>query len=174
MTRFVALLRGINVGGNNIIKMQDLKATFEEMGFTNVKTYIQSGNIAFDSKDEDIWQKIEDVLEAKLSYKLKIVLLTQDKIRELLTNIPSGFGNQTDEYKYDVLFLRPPLTAAMAMEHIAPRETIDQVTSGDGVLYFQRLTSASTKSYLNELIKNAIYKEMTVRNWNTTKKLGEL
>lgn len=53
MKRFVALLRGINVGGNNIIKMADLKTCFEEMGFANVVTYIQSGNVLFDSNETD-------------------------------------------------------------------------------------------------------------------------
>ena len=71
-TRYIALLRGINVGGNNIIKMTDLKVVFEEIGFTAVSTYIQSGNVLFSTQEQNkqtIEAKIEEHLSKRFDYK---------------------------------------------------------------------------------------------------------
>lgn len=113
-TRFLALLRGINVGGNNIIKMTDLKTCFEEMGFTNVVTYIQSGNVLFDSqgnKQIQLTEQIEKTLSACFNYTSKVVLVSQQNLIQLVNNAPEGFGVHPDEYRYDVIFLKPPLTS---------------------------------------------------------------
>jgi len=77
MTRFLALLRGINVGGNNLIKMNDLKAEFERLGFQDVKTYIQSGNVIFSSALSDklkLTELLEKSLSEKFSYPARVLL----------------------------------------------------------------------------------------------------
>jgi uncharacterized protein (DUF1697 family) len=175
--RFVALLRGINVGGNNIIKMTDLKLCFEEIGYTNVVTYIQSGNVVFDSNENEIQElsrRIENKLSERFNYQSKIVLITQQKLSEIIVEAPAGFGTKPDEYRYDVIFLREPLTATEALSVIKTKEGVDEVTPGNGVLYFSRLSSKSSQSKMNRMMGTAIYKEMTIRNWNTTTKLADL
>jgi uncharacterized protein (DUF1697 family) len=175
--RHLALLRGINVGGNNIIKMIDLKACFEAMGFTNVVTYIQSGNVLFDSENSDINRlttTIEQKLSEQFSYASRVVLIPQEKLLRIIQNAPEGFGVLPDEYRYDVIFLKPPVTAEEAMSKIKTKEGVDFVTAGDGVLYFSRLSSQSSQSQMTKMIGTAIYKEMTIRNWNTTTKLSAL
>lgn len=176
-SRYVALLRGINVGGNNIIKMTDLKACFVAMGCSNVSTYIQSGNVIFSSDNKDseaLTTRIEQALSSAFDYKSKIVLLSQKRLTKVVNEAPPAFGAEPDVYRYDVLFLRPPLSPSVAMEKLSLREGVDQVWQGEGVLYFSRLIAKAGQSYLNKLIGLSIYKEMTVRNWNTTSKLLEL
>lgn len=175
--RYVALLRGINVGGNNIIKMTDLKACFEEMGFQNVSTYIQSGNVLFSSDKTDnevLSEKIEQALSSTFNYKSKVVLIPKTNLAKVVNEAPPGFGTEPDQYRYDVLFLKPPLTPSVALEKLSLREGVDQVWTGEGVLYFSRLIAKAGQSYLNKLVGLSVYKQMTVRNWNTTGKLLEL
>lgn len=172
--RYVALLRGINVGGNNIIKMTDLKASFEKMGFQNVSTYIQSGNVLFSSDKTDneaLSDKIEQALSKAFAYTSKVVLVSHTNLSKVVNEAPPGFGAEPDLYRYDVLFLKPPLTPSVAMEKISLRDGVDQVWQGEGVLYFSRLITKAGQSYLNKLLGLSIYKQMTVRNWNTTSKL---
>jgi len=176
-TRFLALLRGINVGGNNIIKMTDLKTCFDEMSFNNVVTYIQSGNVLFDSEETNqfkLIQQIEKALSEKFNYNSKIVLLSQQALIQLVNAAPKDFGFYPDDYRYDVIFLKQPLTSEEALSKIKTKEGVDYVTPGNGVLYFSRLSSMSGQSQMTKMIGTAIYKEMTIRNWNTTTKLCEL
>jgi uncharacterized protein (DUF1697 family) len=171
---YIALLRGINVGGNNIIKMTDLKACFEGLGFKNVVTYIQSGNVLFSATEKDavvLGKKIEETLSKTFAYKSRVVLLSEDFLRQTVAGAPGNFGHSPDLYRYDVMFLIPPLTAPAAIEKMTLREGVDAAYPGDQVIYFSRLISLAGDSYLNNLIKLSIYKEMTVRNWNTTTKL---
>ena len=173
-TRYIALLRGINVGGNNIIKMADLKACFERMGFSDVVTYIQSGNVAFGTSETDeevILKEIEKQLNIIFNYHSPVVVLSQQHIFSVVKNAPTSFGTEPTKYKYDVLFLKSPLVATTAINDIVFNEGVD---TGDGVLYFSRLISGDSKSYLGKVVKLPIYKQMTIRNWNTTSKLVDL
>lgn len=174
MKRYVALLRGINVGGNNIIKMTDLKACFETLGLQDVITYIQSGNVVFSSGESNA-AKITDQLESALSktfnYKSRLVLRSQQQMKAIVAKAPRGFGTKPDLYRYDVIFLKAPLTAARAMKSVTTKEGVDEAYSGSGVLYFSRLISKATQSHLTRIIGLPVYQDMTIRNWNTTTKL---
>lgn len=172
--RYIALLRGINVGGNNIIKMADLKKAFEEMEFEKVKTYIQSGNVLFNSDEKDLIRlekKIEKMLSEEFNYISKVVIISHEQLERIIQNAPKDFGVFEQDYRYDVLFLKSPLTAEEAIEKIAIREGVDLVNLGEGALYFSRLISKAGQSYLNKIVGTPVYKEMTIRNWNTTTKL---
>ena len=175
--RYIALLRGINVGGNNIIKMVDLKACFEQMGFSDLATYIQSGNLAFNANRIDpnkIQISIEQHLSSTFNYHSPMVVLTLEKVVEIVNNTPKEFGAESTLYKYDVLFLKSPVTADVAITNIVWNEGVDNATAGDDVLYFSRLLTGDAKSYLEKIVKLPIYKQMTIRNWNMTTKLVSL
>jgi len=101
-------------------------------------------------------------------------LLSQQTLIQLVNTAPKGFGVNPGEYRYDVIFLKAPLTAEEALSKIKTKEGVDFVTTGNGVLYFSRLSSMSGQSQMTKMIGTAIYKEMTIRNWNTTTKLCEL
>jgi len=172
--QYITLLRGINVGGNNIIKITDLKSCFESMGFTGVSTYIQSGNVIFFSGERDkakLSVKIEKALSERFNYSSRIVLKTKQELEAIVAGAPFGFGKFPGEYKYDVMFLREGHSASDLMKQIPLKEGVDQVWNGAGVIYFSRLGSKSSQSRMSKIITMAFYREITIRNWNTTTKL---
>lgn len=175
--RFLALLRGINVGGKNIIKMADLKACFEKMGFADVLTYIQSGNVIFSSVETDmslLEVQIENVLSETFNYKSRVVVVSHQQLKSIVERRPPEFGQHTDTHKYDLVFLKQPLTAEKALADVVAREEVDYVYAENGVLYFSREIANLSKSYLSKIITLPIYQFMTIRNWNTSTKLVEL
>ena len=174
MKKYVALLRGINVGGKNLIKMTDLKACFESLGLQNVKTFIQSGNILFSSDESDVGKltaRVEAALSKTFNYESKLVLRSLQQMKAIVAKAPKGFGTKPATYRYDVIFLKEPLTAAKAMKSVTTKEGVDEAYAGSGVLYFSRLSSKATQSRLPRIIGLPIYQNMTIRNWNTTTKL---
>lgn len=174
MGQYVALLRGINVGGKNLIKMSDLKACFETLGFEDVRTYIQSGNVLFRTAaaaQAKLTEQIEKALSDTFKYPSVVVVRSHKQLKEIVATAPKGFGTQPALYRYDVLFLKEPLTAKEAMKSVSIKEGVDEAFSGKGVLYFSRLISRATQSHLTRIIGTPVYQSMTIRNWNTTTKL---
>lgn len=176
MARYLALLRGINVGGKNLIRMADLKACFEEHGFRDVATYIQSGNVLFESGESSsvrLTARIEAMLGDAFDYRASVVIRTRTQLRRVVNRAPDGFGSEPERYRYDVLFLKLPLTSKAAVREVPIRDGVDEVHAGPGVLYFSRLASRASQSRLSRIVSLPIYQDMTIRNWNTTTKLLE-
>jgi uncharacterized protein (DUF1697 family) len=174
MNQYVALLRGINVGGKNLIKMTELKACFEALGFKNVRTYIQSGNVLFNADETDrarLTSQLEDALSMTFSYTSRVVVRSDKEMKDIVAHAPKDFGSDPASYRYDVIFLREPLTSAEAMKSVTTKEGVDQAFSGNSVLYFSRLISKAAQSHLTRIITMPVYQSMTIRNWNTTTKL---
>jgi uncharacterized protein (DUF1697 family) len=172
----VALLRGINVGGNNLIKMSALKECLEAQGFGDVATYIASGNVMFTTARatrEKLERKIEAALDVAFAYTSSVVLRTHEELREVVARAPKGFGGKPDKHRYDVIFLKD-VTAVEAMKSVRTREGVDEAWAGDGVLYFSRITARAAQSLLPKLVSMPVYKRMTIRNWNTTTALLKL
>lgn len=177
MRQYVALLRAINVGGNNVIKMTELRRCFEAQGFGNVATYIQSGNVLFEADAQvagTLRTQIEEALSERFGYAARIVLRSQREMRAIVADAPPGFGAQPDLYRYAVVFLREPVTGAQAVQEIPAREGVDRVFAGAGVCYFSRLISRMTQSYMSRVVALGIYQDMTIRNWDVTRKLQTL
>jgi uncharacterized protein (DUF1697 family) len=177
LTHYVALLRGINVGGNNLIRMPALKACFEAQGLGDVATYIQSGNVLFAAgrgNPKTLTARIEAALSSTFAYPARIVLRSSSQMTEIVEGAPRGFGSRPAEYRYDVIFLKEPLTSRQALAHVSANDAVDAVAAGDGVLYFSRLISKATQSRLGRLVSTPVYKDLTIRNWNTTVKLTTL
>ena len=177
MNQYAALLRGINVGGKNLIRMTELKACFEALGFKNVSTYIQSGNVLF-SADKSartrLTIQVEEALSKTFNYKSRVVVRSYKEMKNIVSDAPKGFGSDPATYRYDVIFLKEPLTAARAMKSVTTKEGVDQAFAGKGVLYFSRLISRAAQSHLTRIITMPVYQSMTIRNWNTTTKLLKL
>lgn len=172
--RYVALLRGINVGGKNLIRMADLTSCFQGHGFEDVATYIQSGNVVFGhggSSLGELTDRIEQMLAENFDYEASVVLRSRTQMRTVVERAPAGFGDEPAKYRYDVIFLKAPLTARTAMKSVLTKEGVDQAHAGSGVLYFSRLTSRATQSRLSRIVSMPVYRSMTIRNWNTTTKL---
>lgn len=178
MAKYVLLLRGINVGGKNKMPMASLKQCLEKLGFSNVLTYIASGNVILDSEKnpELIRSQVEMALTENFkldSESIKVLVLTQARLRDIIEHKPKGFGEQQAKYYSDAIFLID-IDADTAMSVFNPREGVDTIWKGRGVIYSQRLGAQRTKSRLGKIVASPLYKSMTIRSWNTTMKILEL
>jgi uncharacterized protein (DUF1697 family) len=175
--KYLALLRGINVGGNNLIGMAELRQCFENSGFKNVTTYIQSGNVLFESSLKDATRlglKIESILSARFGYTALVVLISQKNLESVIRGAPDAFGEDPDTYRYDVIFVRPPRRAPDVLPTIKLKAGVDEVFASDHAIYCRRPISRASQSHLSKLALHPDYKSMTIRNWNTTSKLHNL
>ena len=174
--RYVALLRGINVGGRNPVPMADLREAFEAQGHTEVSTYIQSGNVLFesDAPRTSLEGDIEAMLEKRYGVPLVVVVRSHRQLRRVVEKSPPGFGEEPGKYHSDVVFLRGPLSAARAMGVVQVREGVDQAWPGTGVVYFARLSARRTQSRMSKIVGTPEYQRMTIRSWSTTTKLLDL
>lgn len=175
MKKYVVLLRGINVGGKNKILMAVLKTCLEEAGFAHVVTYIASGNIILESDlpQKEIATKIEQLLPDTFTLddaQIRALVLSEAELRAVVHDKPKGFGEQPEKYHSDAIFLIG-ITAEEALPVFKPREGVDAIWPGAGVIYSQRLSAERTKSRLSSIAGTPAYKVMTIRSWNTTTKL---
>lgn len=175
MNTYVILLRGIIVGGKNKVPMAALRKCLEELGFFSVSTYIASGNVILksDKHPDEIKALIEEALLANFkldSELIKVLVLTCDQLKAVIDNKPEGFGEQPGKYHSDAIFLIG-IDPAEAMLVFDPREGVDKVWPGDGVIYSQRLSAERTRSRLGKIVGTPPYQSMTIRSWNTTTNL---
>jgi uncharacterized protein (DUF1697 family) len=172
-TQYVTLLRGINVGGRNKVPMAELRVAFEDAGYADVRTYIQSGNVLFRSSAPrgSLEVDLEQMLERHLGYPLVVVVRSHPQLRSVVANAPAQFGAKPDIYHSDAIFLRSPLTPAQVMKMVKLRDGVDQAWPGNGVVYFARLSAERTKSRMSSIVGTPEYANMTIRNWATTTKL---
>jgi uncharacterized protein (DUF1697 family) len=176
-TAYVALLRGINVGGRNRILMTDLRACFESAGYEDVRTYIQSGNVLFRAGDDDrarLRGALEALLADAFAYRATVALRDADEMRSVVEQAPVGFGAEPDVYRYDVLYLLPPLAPEALLGALTLREGVDSAWTGPGVVYASRLIERAAQSGLSRIASHRFYPQITIRNWNTTVRLHSM
>lgn len=178
MSDVVLLFRGINVGGKNPVAMSRLRELLEGLGCTDVVTYLASGNAIVNttSKPGDLAETLEKELPSRFSLHdevVKVLALTPRQFGAVISERPPGFGDQPDTYHSDAIFLIGiPVDEAMSV--FDPRDGVDAVWPGTGVIYSQRLSAERTKSKLGKIIGTVPYKSMTIRSWQTTTKLAAI
>ena len=174
---YAALLRGLNVGGKGLVKMDKLKAAFTALGYTEVSTYIQSGNVLFRSEAEGdraaLAEKIETGLTGTLGFEIKAVVLEAGELSAAVQRKPPGFGEDAAR-KYDLMFVRPPLTARELLASINLKEGVDQAEAGEAAVYFSRLVARLSSSRISKITESPHYRDITIRNWNTVTKFAAL
>jgi uncharacterized protein (DUF1697 family) len=174
--RYVALLRGINVGGKTLIKMADLKTCVEELGFEDVSTYIASGNVLFDSRERDsakLERKLERAIEGRFKLPVKVVVLDRAAYGRVVKAVPKRWlGNGS--LRANVAFVRRGTDAKRVVRELEPDAAVEEVKAINGAILWATKRDALNKSVMRKLIGGAAYKELTVRNLNTTLKLQEL
>ena len=178
LTTYLVLLRGINVGGKNKVPMGELRALLSDLGFRNVTTYIQSGNaiLQSDLKAASVARKIEKALPERFKLDtalIRVLVLSRAELEAAIDKRPKGFGSQPGTYHSDAIFLMD-VDAAEAMVAFSPREGVDVVWPGNGLIYSQRLSAQRTKSRLGRIASFPVYKSMTIRSWQTTLALLDL
>ncbi len=175
MTTYILLLRGINVGGKSTVSMAVLRDGLEKLGFKNVVTYINSGNVFVDStlSAKTVRARVEELLIEEFGLDKignKVLVLTADELENIVAQAPKGFGVHPEKYHSDVIFLiEKAVSEAMEQAEINPK--VDAVWEGKKVLYFQRISAKRTKSRMGKIIGKPIYKFLTIRSWTTTTKL---
>ena len=178
MNTYIVLLRGINVGGKNKVSMADLRTRLEGANYSTVRTYINSGNVILqsDKTKTEIKSDIESQLPKWFTLDislLKVHIITDTDLSKIVKSKPTGFGDEPSKHHSDVIFLMD-IDSDQAFSIFSPREGVDKVWKGKGVIYSQRLSSERTKSRLGKITASPLYKSMTIRNWNTTIKLLQL
>jgi uncharacterized protein (DUF1697 family) len=173
---FVALLRGVNVGGNNMISMKSLKESFETIGFTSITTYINSGNIIFRSKEDDLRKlekKIEQMLSSDYQLDSKVVVRSLAEMEKLVKALPRSWNGDSG-WRYNVIFLRHSIDSEKILAELPVNSDIEQIVYRPGALLWSAQVSELTRTNMAKLSSRKIFQDMTVRNLNTTKKLYEL
>ena len=175
MNKYVALMRGINVGGNNKVEMKKLKLIFESLGYCNVSTYINSGNVIFDTEKEEgkLVIEIEKTLKKNFGFEIKCLIRDQENIIKINKKIPKEWKNDTEQ-KTDILFLWDEFQNKKTLELIATNPVVDNLLYIDGTIIWNVRRSDYTKSGMKKFIGTKVYKNMTARNVNTVLKLGEM
>lgn len=173
---YVALLRGINVGGRNITKMTALKACLEHTGFDRVETFIQSGNVVFETRQKSIAKltaQIDTAIEAALGLDPRVVVLCRDRLKTVLADAPAAWRSRTG-LRMNVAFLRPLVTPALALKEVDVRPGVDAVTAGQGVLYMSTTLRDVAKSRLSRIVTKPVYQQMTIRTYGTCQKIQSM
>ena len=173
---YVALLRGINVGGKNKVDMKKLKETFEKVGMRDVVTYINSGNVIFQDAEhskEKIAGLLETAIQEDFSLDIKVLIRSLNEYQEIMKVVPDHWKNDK-EMKSDVLFLWEEIDQETVLEDLTIKPEIDQVLYVPGALLWSVDKKNLTKSGMMKLAGAKLYKKMTVRNINTTRKIYEM
>lgn len=179
MKRYIALLRGINIGGNNKIAMKDLQIVFEELGYENVKTFINSGNIAFscNTKSESMIEKaINESIFNKFGLNISVFVIKQEYLCSLLNSAPSWWGNDDKAIYNNLVFVLHGADAKEIAEKVGePTKDIDQIFIKDNVIFWSFDRKMYQKSnWWKKTSSAGISKYLTIRSSNTVKKITKL
>lgn len=174
---YFALLKGINVTGHKTIKMAELKAMMEKLGFKNVRTYIQSGNVVFEStaKAEALKKKIENGISGTFGFKVTVVIRSRAEMEKLVKEYPFSKVKGHTECKISAGFLESVPEKALVKElesHSSDLEIIKVI--GDNLYHLCRGNFSDSLLFKKNLPEKILKINCTIRNWNTVNKLLEL
>lgn len=174
--KYVLLLRGINVGGKNKVAMSDLKDMISKLGYENVITYINSGNIIFDANDnkEIVRVKISHMLET-FPFSINKVILTQEEYLDEISNLPEWWSEEL--FRRDVLFYSDKIDYSVMKERIKMMPLNDEMVHfGKRAVFWGKCNEKNylSTSYHKLLMKESFYKSITIRNARTFEKIIEL
>lgn len=176
MKKYTCLLRGINVGGKNLISMKELKEIFKNLGFFNVESIGNTGVILFSSEGEVNTENIQKELVKILNIDLKIIILEYREIEKLMDNMPSWF-NKDKKFYHSVIFILDNFELEDILKDIEPiDEDIDKIEIVNNVIFWTSIYNDSrlySKSLYSKLSKSEGYLYISLRNGNTFNKIYE-
>ncbi|WP_396160128.1 DUF1697 domain-containing protein [Flavobacterium sp.] len=177
MTKYLALLRGINVSGHNMIKMDALKKMLDSMGFQNVETYIQSGNVFLESEEENaasIGFKIKQEISKVFGYDVPVIMISKSNLELCFKNNPFLKEKDCDIKKLYVAYISKELTAEaindLKISNIKP----DEAAIDSNRIYIKYAIGAGKTNLDQKYIEKKLSVVATIRNWNTVTKLLEM
>lgn len=174
---YLALLRGINVGGKRKVDMKSLRSSFERSGMKDVSTYINSGNIIFKSDIKSVTELtriLEDAIELDFGFLVKVLILSKPQISKLGESLPANWINDKNIMKCDVIFLWSKYDNPEILQTLNVKDGIDNVIYRPGAIFWQIDKENLGKSGLMKLVGTELYKNMTIRNSNTFRKLNAI
>jgi len=174
--KYIAFLRGINVGGNNKVEMSKLKSMFEEMDYTNVITYINSGNVIFDATSNDtdiIADQIESKLNETFGFQVGVVVRDVANVNNICKKTPDDWTEDKVQRTY-VLFLLNEFDNKEVTKHLNAVPGVDNILHVEGAIIWNMRKADYHKSGMKNLIGTPLYKGSTARNINTVRKLSEM
>jgi uncharacterized protein (DUF1697 family) len=171
--QYIALLRGINVGGNRRVEMKKLKILFESLGYTGVSTYINSGNIIFESdeKRSDICEHIKIGLKVEFGFDIQTLIKSELEMKKITDAIPKDWKNDT-EHKTDVAYLFDEIDSEKTVSDLPIKREYLDIRYVKGAIFWNIERKNYNKSHINKLIGHKLYQLMTVRNVNTARFLA--
>lgn len=178
--KYVVLLRGVNVGGNRLLRKEDFKLVLESLGFWDVVIYINSGNAVFSSKAKPSVLKIQKALEDYFKFPVMALLISAEQMKAISDAIPSNWTNDTLNkekigFKSDVIFLFNSVNNHEILQKIGYKPEIETMKYVEGAVISNISRKNQLRGSLQKLISNkSIYNNITIRNINTVKKLTEL
>ncbi len=175
LTTYVALLRGINVGGKNIISMAKLKTQFEALGYHQVRTYINSGNVIFQATSDarHLETAIESALDRTLELPVRVVVRSLAEMEQLLHDLPPDWDTRPDR-KYDIIFLRHTIDSPDILRHFTLKPDIEDLIYLPGTLLWWGDRQAFSRAGFVRVMGTPVYADMTIRGTNTVRKLTAL
>src|SRR5436190_4685821 len=174
--RYVALLRGINVSGKNMIKMETLRATFESLGFANVVSYVNSGNLAFDFKkiaETKLVKKIEGAISADFGLSISVMVREQGSISAVIANNPFD-GKYESHKQMNLLFMHGELPEEKQKELRSLQTEQEMLAVNGREIYLLNLCGFAESIVGRGVIERRLKIPTTVRNWRTVQRLAEL
>ncbi len=177
METYIALLRGINVSGKNLIKMEDLRAGFADMDYTSCKTYIQSGNIVFDAKKtstEVLENKVHDYLVKKYKLDVPVLVRSLDYWKQAIAQNPFLVNSTVETKNLHITFLSQAPVQKFDVSKLEAQKFQDDYVLKDDIFYLKVHAGYSDSKLGNAFLEKLFKVQATTRNWNTVCKILEL
>src|SRR5258708_37695757 len=172
----VCLIRGINVGGRNIIKMDRLRKAFEALGYEDVRTYVQSGNVIFKAGERapgDLSAKIEKMILSEFGFPVSVIVRSAGEMNQAVERNPFLKQKGIDVSKLHVTFLPRALEKAAIRALAALAVPPEQLRCSGSAIYLYCPNGYGTSKLTNNILERVLAMKATTRNWNTVNKLSE-
>jgi uncharacterized protein (DUF1697 family) len=173
---YVAFLRGVNVGGKGVVSMAAIKEALVALGLSDVRTYINSGNVIFSTRASDIQQltaRIEKALEEHTGMAIKVLVMDHKTLKKMVDAIPPKWVDDKTMRTY-LLLLWKELDDRGILERLPTKPGVDELKYTPGAVVWRVDRANVGKSHMNRIVGTPLYKKITIRSANTMRKLNEL
>lgn len=179
MNRFIAPLRGIKIRDKNKIQMADLKKSFESLGFTNVKTYLNSGNVIFSTYEtnvKELMKRIENMIQKEFGLDIPTFVILQDDLLDILSHAPNWWGSENKDIYDNLIFIMPPASFKDVYDEIGkPKEELEQIENYKGVIFWSfKLKLYQKTNWWSKTSNAQISNKLAIRTANTVRKISKM
>jgi uncharacterized protein (DUF1697 family) len=173
---YVALLRGVNVGGKGMVSMAAIKEALVALGLADVRTYINSGNVIFSTRASGAQQltaRIEEALEQHTGMAIKVLVMDHKALKKMVDAIPRNWVDDKTMRTY-VLLLWKELDDRRILDRLPIKPGVDELRYTPGAVVWRVDRENVGRSHMNRIVGTPMYKKITIRSANTMRKLNDL